>query len=54
MSRLVCCRCFRWRSVILSPLTLLSLAVEWWHFGPSQRAVRAGRTYRQWLRSPLK
>ena len=40
---------FLWRSVPFILFTLLTHFWEWWHFGPSQRILRAGRVYRKWL-----
>lgn len=38
-----------WRNVPLIPLTVLVQLWELWHFGPSQKILRAGRRYKKWL-----
>jgi len=35
--------------LIVTPITLASRCWELWHFGPSQRILRAGRRWRKWL-----
>lgn len=40
-----------WRNVPLIPVTLIALAVRWWHWRVSQRACQIAIRYDNWMRA---
>lgn len=40
-----------WRNVPLLPITLVALAVQWWHWRVSQRVCQIAIRYLNWMQA---